>query len=113
MNLVLMDLLPGSDPILLNCWLLDLPGTGIGWLMLLALISPLVNVGDCWFQWIVWGRSEAMYLAAEGKLIRWAADCCISLIALCGIWLAFIDNGGTWSCSGGLLWCSYVMMLIG
>ncbi|GMH28206.1 hypothetical protein Nepgr_030049 [Nepenthes gracilis] len=50
--------------------------------------------------------SEAMYLAAEGKLIRWAADCCICLFALCEIWLAFIDTGGTWSCSGGLLWAA-------
>ncbi|GMH31727.1 hypothetical protein Nepgr_033571 [Nepenthes gracilis] len=38
--------------------------------------------------------SEAMYLAAEGKLIGWAADCCISWIALGETWLALIDNGG-------------------
>ncbi|GMH19836.1 hypothetical protein Nepgr_021677 [Nepenthes gracilis] len=71
-------------------------------------VGLLVNVEDCW--WIVWGRSEAMYLAAEGKLIGWAADCCISWIALGETWLALIDNGGLGLVLGLMLSVSVLLL---
>ncbi|GMH30744.1 hypothetical protein Nepgr_032587 [Nepenthes gracilis] len=41
----------------------------------------------------------AMYLVVKENRLDGLLNLCIALFALCEIWPAFIDNGGTWFCS--------------